>query len=192
MQRNNIGTASALVLSAALIAAAGEASASDGTISFNGSIDASTCTITTGSTSGTFTVLLPKVGANALGATASTAGDTAFSIALTGCSDVTGNIATNFEAGSAVDVATGRLKNTATTGGATNVEIQLLNGSNGTPILVGSPIASQNSLGVALVSDGETEPAGTATLNYIARYYATGAATAGNVTSLVTYSLVFP
>lgn len=192
MKEKVIRSTLALALNAGLIAMAGHASASDGTITFNGAIDASTCTISTGSTSGSFTVPLTKVSNKTLNSTGNTAGDTAFSIKLTGCSDVVGSVSTNFEAGSAVDPATGRLNNTAASGAASNVQIQLLNASNASPILVGYPIASQNSLGVALSSEGGTPAKGSATLNYIARYYATGATTAGAVASQVTYSLVFP
>jgi major type 1 subunit fimbrin (pilin) len=188
MKTNYFASVSAVVVGAALIVMSGQAAASDGTISFTGSIDASTCTITTSGASGSFSVPLPKVSTQALKATGNTAGDTAFEIKLTGCSDVTGNISTNFEAGTAVDVPSGRLKNTAV-GGASNVQIQLLNASNGSPILAGNPIASQNSLGSALTASGAT---GTATLKYFARYWATGVATSGGVASQVTYSLVFP
>jgi major type 1 subunit fimbrin (pilin) len=191
MKTQFIRSIAALAVGAALVGMAGQASASDGTITFTGSVDASTCTINTTGTAGSFTVTLPKVSAKVLGAAAETAGDTAFSIQLTGCSDTVGNISTNFEAGSAVDVATGRLNNTAITTPATSVQLQLLN-ANGSPIIVGAPVASQNSLGVALASDGAPTPAGVGTLNYVARYYATGAATAGAVASQVTYSLVLP
>jgi major type 1 subunit fimbrin (pilin) len=192
MKMQFIRSVSALAVGAALVAMAGQASASDGTITFTGSVDASTCTITTSGTAGSFTVPLPKVSAAALDTVAETAGDTAFSIRLAGCSDTAGNISTNFEAGAAVDSATGRLNNTATTSPALRVQLQLLNASNGSPIVVGAPVASQNSLGVALASDGAPTPAGVGTLNYIARYYATGVATAGAVASQVTYSLVLP
>jgi major type 1 subunit fimbrin (pilin) len=192
MKMQFVRSISALAVGAALVAMTGQASASDGAITFTGSVDASTCTISTSGTAGSFTVPLPKVSVAALDTVAETAGDTAFSIRLTGCSDTVGSISTNFEAGSAVDAATGRLNNTAATTPATNVQLQLVNASNNSPIVVGAPVASQNSLGVALASDGAPTPAGVGTLNYIARYYATGAATAGAVGSQVTYSLVLP
>jgi major type 1 subunit fimbrin (pilin) len=179
-------------LGAALIVLSAQASAADGTITFEGSIDASSCTINATGTRASFTVQLPKVGVNALAAAAQTAGDTPFSIRLSGCSDIAGNVSTNFEAGTAVDTATGRLNNTATIGGAKNVQLQLLNASDGSAIVIGAPTASQNSHGVALAPEAAESSVGVATLNYFARYYATGAATAGSVSSLVTYSLIFP
>ena len=181
-------SASASVVGAALLVIGGHATASDGTISFLGSIDASTCTITTAGTSGSFVVLLPKVSTQALKTEGSTGGDTAFEIKLTGCSDVSGNIMTNFEAGTNVDMPSGRLNNSAPSG-AKKIQIQLLNATNASAILVGHPIASQNSLGAALTANGDK---GVATLRYLARYYATGVSTPGTVTSQVTYTLVFP
>ncbi len=182
----------AVTLGAAFAALPGRVMASDGTITFTGSIDTSTCTISTTGTGGSFTVALPKVSSQVLRATGQTAGDTAFTIRLTGCSDIAGNVSTNFETGTAVDQASGRLNNTATAGGATNVQIQLLNASDASAIVVGAPVASQNSHGTALASDGATPPTGNATLSYIARYYATGVSTAGSVASQVTYSLILP
>jgi major type 1 subunit fimbrin (pilin) len=177
---------------ATLIILSAQAWAADGTITFEGSIDASSCTIEATGGGASFTVQLPQVGAQALSAAAQTAGDTPFSIRLSGCSDVAGIVWTNFEAGTAVDTATGRLNNTATIAGADNVQIQLLNASDGSPIVVGAPPTSQNSHGIALVPDADVATEGVATLNYFARYYATGVATAGSVSSIVTYSLILP
>lgn len=105
--------------------------------------------------------------------------------------DVTGCAASNpvgagtvkayFEKGANVD-ANGRLINTAT-GGASNVVLQLVDGTGNTPINAGD--ISQNSGNFVAISGGN------ATLPYSVRYYATGAATAGAVTSSVTYSLIY-
>ncbi|CAB3785063.1 fimbrial protein [Pararobbsia alpina] len=187
MKKNYYHSISARALGAALVILSGHAVASDGTISFTGSIDASTCTISTG-TSGSFSVPLPTVTAQTLSAVGNTAGMTAFEIKLTGCSDTSGNVKTDFQAGSAVDMASGRLKNTKS-GGATNVQIELLNASDLSQILVGKPIGSQNSASTALTTSGTT---GTATLKYFARYYATGKTTSGDVASQVTYSVILP
>jgi major type 1 subunit fimbrin (pilin) len=192
MKKSTMQLIPAVTLGAAFAALPGHALASDGTITFTGSIDASTCTISTTGTGGSFTVALPKVSSGVLSATGQTAGDTAFTIRLTGCSDIAGNVSTNFETGVAVDQASGRLNNTAATGGATNVQIQLLNANDSTPIVIGGAPGSQNSHEVPLASDGATPPAGNATLSYIARYYATGVSTAGAVASQVTYSLILP
>jgi major type 1 subunit fimbrin (pilin) len=192
MNMKFIPALSAFAVGATFAALSGSALASDGTITFTGSVDSSTCTVTSGGGGASFTVGLPQVSSNVLAATGQTAGDTAFTLKLSGCSDVVGNVSTNFEAGTAVDVATGRLKNTTVDGGATNVQIQLLNADDGSAIVVGGASASQNSHGVAIASDGGTPAAGIATLNYFARYYATGISTVGPVTSLVTYSMILP
>jgi major type 1 subunit fimbrin (pilin) len=191
MKKHFSRSISVLAVGVALVVLSGHAMASDGTISFTGSVDASTCTISTSGTAGSFSVLLPKISTQTLNASGKTGGDTAFEIRLTGCSDLSGSIQSNFEASTGVDVPSGRLINTAASG-ASNIQIQLLNASNGTPILAGNALASQNSLGATLTSSGGTGATGSATLRYFARYYATGAATAGPVTSQVTYSLVFP
>ncbi|MEN2469434.1 type 1 fimbrial protein [Burkholderia stabilis] len=159
------------------------ASAADGTITFTGSVTAQTCTINgNGSNSNNFNVPLLNVSTSALAAAGQTASAKAFSIALTACTPASGNVHAYFEPGPTVDTATGNLFLTA--GGATNVEIRLLNGDY-TPIKLGAADASQNSQSVAITA------AGTATLNYLAEYYATGAATAGAATSSVMYSLVY-
>ncbi|KWA15782.1 fimbrial protein [Burkholderia cepacia] len=159
------------------------ASAADGTITFNGSVTAQTCTINgNGSGSNNFNVALQSVSTSALTTAGQYANRTPFNIALTACTPASGNVHTYFEPGPTVDTATGNLILTA--GGATNVEIGLLNGDY-TPIVLGAPDASQNSKSTAISA------AGTATLKYYAQYVATGAATAGAATSSVMYSLIY-
>ncbi|WER47477.1 fimbrial protein [Cupriavidus sp. WKF15] len=164
------------------------AHASDGTITFKGQITDTTCTITTGN-AGSFTVTLPNVSKTNLAAAGSTAGITGFSIALSNCNPASGNVHAFFEAGANVDPATGRLVNTdgVGSGGAANVQIGLLNPSNGSLISIGaSDGAAQNSLAQPI------KPDGTALLPYAAQYVATGgAAAAGSVSSSVTYILSY-
>ena len=169
-------------LVASLIAAGGllglsAAQASDGTITFAGSIVATSCAITGG---GNILVNLPPVDAGSLSAVGKTATPTQFSIAMTGCPAAT-LIHAQFEMGPTVDTATGNLK---VTGGATNVEISLLN-----PAFQAINIAT-------LANDGAgtgltTSAAGAATLTYYAQYVATAAATSGTVATTVTYSIVY-
>ncbi|KVN39766.1 fimbrial protein [Burkholderia pyrrocinia] len=160
------------------------ASAADGTITFNGSITAQTCKIDgNGSGSNNFTVPMLNVSTSALAAAGQTAGTKDFNIALTACTPASGNVHAYFEPGPKVNTATGNLFLDA--GGATNVEIRLLNAGDFSPIKLGAADASQNSQSVAISA------AGTATLKYYAQYYATGAATAGAANSSVMYSLVY-
>ncbi len=174
------------LLSAALIAGFGiaalapqTASASDGTITINGQVNAATCTVAVTGTTGS-TVTLPTVATTVLGASGNTAGQTAFSIGLTGCSAGVTKAATYFEAGPNVNAA-GRLNNS---GVATNVNVQLVNSDGTTPIVIGTaaPTTGVGSFAVA---------GGIATLNYFARYYATGVAGAGGVATSVTFSMVY-
>ncbi|WP_321872697.1 fimbrial protein [Burkholderia ubonensis] len=175
-----------MMMSAAGLAimAMNAAHASDGTITFNGSVVATTCKINGGN--GDVTVNLPKVGANTLAAAGATAGRTPFTLALTGCTPGEGNpakVGVVFESGANVDQTTGRLNLDAGTGAATNLQINVLNAQQ-QPIKVGFP-GDQNSQVVAIGTDGS------ATLNYFAEYYATGTAKAGAANSKVQYSLTY-
>jgi major type 1 subunit fimbrin (pilin) len=153
--------------------------AADGTITFTGQIYANTCTINGGSNN--FTVNLPAaVSSSQLDIAGKTAGRTGFQIALTNCPAAT-NVHTFYEPGATTNGA-GRLINTDGTGAA-NVEIQLLN-DDATAIKAGFADSQQNSKSVALSGNA-------ATLSYFAEYYATGAATAGAVTSSVSYTIVY-
>ncbi|MGS4678237.1 fimbrial protein [Enterobacter soli] len=175
----------------AIIAAMGAAfavtgvQASTGTINFTGTVSAQTCAASVGGTAApaAATVALPAVQANSLSAAAATAGRTAFQISLTGCAAANpagaGTVKALFENGAGVD-SNGRLANT---GSANNVVLQLLDGTTNAVINAGN--ASQNTGGYVNIS------AGAATLPYSVQYYATGVATAGNVASSVTYSLIY-
>lgn len=181
------------LISALLIAGAATASqvafAADGTITFSGAVTAQTCTINgNGSGSKNFTVTLPTVSASSLATAGATAGATPFNIALTACTPTTGTNAVKavhayFEAGPTIDTTTGNL--ILASGGATNVEIQLLNAADQSAVKLGQADASQNSKPVN-VSAG-----GAATLQFYAQYYATGAATAGAANSSVMYTIAY-
>lgn len=172
-------------LAVALVATSGllgvtAAQASDGTITFSGSIVATTCTINGGGAASSFTVALPPVDKSALSAAGQTSAPTPFLFTLTACPATTA-VHTLFEIGSTVDTTTGNLKNTGT---ATGVEIGLLN-----PALNAINIATQANDGAG--TGQTTSAAGAATLTYYAQYVATAAATAGTVASTVTYSIVY-
>jgi len=173
-------------LVAALIATSGllgmsAAQASDGTITFNGSIVATTCTINGGGAASSFTVTLPPVDKSALSAAGQTAAPTPVTFNLTTCPATTA-VHTLFELGATVDTTTGNLKNS--TGTATGVQIGLLN-----PALAAINIATQANDGAG--TGLTTSAAGAATLTYYAQYVATAAATSGTVATTVTYSIVY-
>lgn len=155
------------------------AHASDGTINFSGAVTASTCTVKLNGGAATGTVTLPTVSTSALGSAGSTAGSTPFTLDISGCTFSGASAVTAyFEAGANVDPTTGRLNNT---GGASNVQLQLyLGDAYASKVAAGQ---SNQNAAAALSANGQ--------LKYGVEYYATGTATAGTVTSSVTYSLVY-
>lgn len=168
--------ASVLAIGLALTSAA--AMASDGTITINGNLTSSTCTIN-GTAGGNITVTLPTVSTNSLAAAGATAGRTAFNIALTGCTATSAK--TFFEAGPNVNAA-GRLKN-LDLAGAQNVDVQLVSGEGN--------VIDPNQSAINQASQTIDLSTGSATATYYAEYYATGAATAGAVNSSTTYSMTY-
>jgi major type 1 subunit fimbrin (pilin) len=177
------------LLSAALIAGFGVAAfapqaahAVDGTINFTGAITASTCKINGAVAPATIAVTLPTVASTSLASVAATGGRTPFSIALSACTGQT-KATTYFEPGLTTS-ADGNLK--VATGGATNVELQLLNNdSTNSVINVAAASAAQNSAQLTLT-------AGAGTLNYYVQYYATAIPVgAGAANSSVQFSMIY-
>ncbi|EFA9361089.1 F17 fimbrial protein, partial [Escherichia coli] len=155
----------------------------DGKINFTGKVVAQTCSVATGSES--LSVVLPTVSTTTLSTDAKTAGLTPFTIQLTGCtvSAASGVDKVNayFEPNANTDYTTGNLTNTASPG-ASDVQIQLLNADGVKVIKLGQAAAAQDVDTVA-INDANV------TLRYNARYYATGQATAGNVSATVNYTI---
>ncbi|WP_411752155.1 fimbrial protein, partial [Serratia sp. (in: enterobacteria)] len=79
---------------------------------------------------------------------------------------------------------TGRLKNL--TGTASNVSLQLLDGSSASREVIQAGNANQ-----AANTEYQDVSSGSATLPYSVRYYAEGATTAGTVISNVVYSIQY-
>ncbi|WP_288395561.1 fimbrial protein [uncultured Acinetobacter sp.] len=151
--------------------------APDGTVTVTGKIVDQTCTV--GGTSGKYTVVLPTVAKSSLATAATTNGDTKFTINLTACP--AGNVGVYYDNTNPNTNTAGRLNNT---GSATNVNIQLLNSAKAVIDL------SKDSAGQNIVTSNVTS--GSASLDFYARYYATGATTAGDVSTTVTYYVVYP
>jgi major type 1 subunit fimbrin (pilin) len=173
---------SALVASVVGLAAAGAHAQGDGTITFNGALTATTCTINgNGTSSKDFTVTLPTVSTSTLPAAGEIAGRVSYSVQLTGCTPVTASSKASvfYEAGATVDPATGMLRVEA--GGAQNVALQLLN-DDWSVIKAGYPLETQNSKYANLST-------GSATLYYGVQSYALGVTTAGAANSSVVYSI---
>jgi major type 1 subunit fimbrin (pilin) len=165
------------------------AQASDGTINFVGKVTAATCDISVDGGGADATVTLPTVSSKVLATPSSTAGRTNFNMSLTNCDFTSGSIFAFFEAGANVDPVSGRLMNSALVSAATNVDLQLLD-SDGSVIKAGDASQLTDTNKIAVVDDG-SGTTGMATLNYAVEYYATGVATAGDITSSVTYSLSY-
>jgi len=191
------------LFSAALAATFGlvamQASASDGQITFTGNITDSTCVVIGGAgtdgATGNVTVTLPTVSSGAFAAAGATAGDTPFSLIVKDngggkCADGT-KVTLHFDGatapatggftGTMVDSASGRLNNLTGTGQATNVQVGVYDNTGAAINMWTSANSPQ-----ATVSGGQ------ATLNYVAKYYATAAAPgAGAVKTAVMYSLQY-
>lgn len=156
--------------------------AADGTVTINGKVIDQTCTV--GGTTGNYTVTLPTAAKSSLATANATTGDTKFTINLTNCP--AGDVGIYYDNTNANINTAGRLNNTVTTGGATNVNIQLLNSAKAVIDL------TKDMTGQSLVSTKIATAGGAANIDFYARYFATAAATAGNVSTTATYSVVYP
>lgn len=171
------------------------AHAAGGTINFEGTITAATCAVTVDDGAGTVpSVNLPGVGKDQLSGPNSVAGRTMFLLKATGCDGfatlASKQVAAFFNPDAAnVDAATGLLNNIALTGGATNVQLELIDGTTNSPIKVG--FASQ-ATSAGFVNIIGTAGNGTATLPYFVQYKSVaGSATAGAVKGSVTFDLMY-
>lgn len=172
MSMKKLTLAAAIVAGMALTPAA---FAVDGTITFNGNVLATTCTINSGTPN--FTVTLPDVSTNVLAVSGDVAGQTAFNIALSSCS-ANATASAYFEQGPNIDATTGNITNSGT---ATNVQIQLVNSDGTSAINLLTPTSNTTTAAVTSTSGG--------TLTYYARYFATGVSTAGTVTATEQYTI---
>jgi major type 1 subunit fimbrin (pilin) len=148
--------------------------ASDGTITFTGSVTSQTCVINGGAPD--FTVALPQVSSTNLKNADTKAGQTNFRITLTSCDPAKNSARAFFEKGPNVNTDSGRLKTNVA-----NVEIGLAS-ADGKDIKIGENLGSDY-LPIAVDR--------TAALDYIAQYVATGAADIGDVKTSVTYSVEY-
>lgn len=157
------------------VACSFNASATDGTINFSGEISNQTCVIEGNTGTTVKTVTLPRVAASSMATVGQQAGRKDFTLALTGC---TGSSAlVRFEQGATVDAATGNLTNQAASG--SNVQLQVLNANL-------DPINLQTNAGSLSTDITEKD----ATLQFYVQYIAANAAaTAGQVTSSVQFSM---
>jgi major type 1 subunit fimbrin (pilin) len=177
-----------LVIAASIVAALGSLSAaqaaSTGTITFNGKLTANTCEVFIDGAAADATVVLPTVGINTLTTAGDTTGRTDFNMMLNDCEDSLRTASAFFQAGSSVDALTGRLNNM--TGTATNVQLQLRDGSSSSQAVIAAGNTNQT-LNTTYVDVSS----GSANLPYSIEYYATDATTAGTVISSIVYNLQY-
>jgi major type 1 subunit fimbrin (pilin) len=174
----------AIALSAALaIGASFSASAQNGTITFNGEITATTCTITWPGSGGTATdpiVTLPTVPTTALATAGATAGKQTVSLVIGG-SDAqctSGSAAIELNPNRDANQSNGYLNNTAPIGDrAAEVQIALRDATDA-PINIATPWRS-----------AEIDLSATKQIDFAAEYRATGTAGAGAVTASVGYTI---
>lgn len=169
-----------LAVSSALFTASAFA-ASDNTINFQGEVAEETCSVTVNGNASSPVVLMPTVSASELTTKGNTAGQTTFTVGLTGCtgdSKAATTVSTVF-VGNNVSSA-GNLTNSGT---AKYVEVQLLDTKDGVINLTGGYTGS----GDLTLAAGQTA----ATATYSAQYYATGAATAGTVAASMQYAVTY-
>lgn len=163
---------------------------SSGTLTINGVVTGSTCTVVINNGTANATVTLPTVSTTELGAAGDTAGWTAVTFSFSGCT-LSGNNSSGtaitsvlpyFQQGSTTS-SDGNLLNSA--GTATGVEVAMSNtAAGGSLIKLNQPIGSQN-VTASTVSGGK------ATATYYAGYYATAAAAAGTVSTTVQYDIAY-
>lgn len=183
----NTAVSLSLFVALGMTAVSAQAS-STGTITFNGELTDTTCKVDIDGQGADATVVLPAVSVNELAATGETAGRTSFNMNLSECVVGTegghSKVSAFFQAGSTVDLSTGRLLNVS--GTATKVNLRLLDASNNfAAINIGN---TDQVTGTAYV-DIDTD--GTALLPYAVEYYATAQTTPGTVTSSVVYNLQY-
>jgi major type 1 subunit fimbrin (pilin) len=166
-----------------------KAHAADGTITINGSVSDTTCSINgvAAASPADISVTLPTVQAGSLasaGATAGTSnlGDIQFS--LSGCSGTATKAVARFENGANVDQSSGYLLNKASVSPAQNVQVRLLNAKM-------QPINVLTNANNDAATNGAVISGGAAMLNYFAQYYATGKAQPGSVNTSVQYTMQY-
>ncbi len=167
---------------AACIASTSAMAASNNTIRFQGEVADETCTVTINGNSSLPTVLLPTVPASALAEAGKTAGETPFTVGVTGCSGASEkdiNISTIFVANNITSA--NRIGNTGT---AKNVSLELIDAVGGTKVL--DVTGTQGNAGLVLKSKAQS-----ASHDFAVRYMADGIAESGTVLGSVQYAISY-
>lgn len=167
---------------AACIVSSNAIAASNNTIRFQGEVADETCSVTINGNTALPVVLLPTVSKKDLASSGSTAGETPFTIAVSGCTGSTTtdtNINTIFVANNIT--SSNRVGNTGT---ATNVSLELIEPTGSKAAL--DVTGTKSNAGLVLKQNEKS-----ATHDYAVRYYAEGQAEAGTVLGSVQYSISY-
>jgi major type 1 subunit fimbrin (pilin) len=153
----------------------------DNTIKFQGEIADQTCDISINGNGSSPLILLPTVATTALSGSGETAGQTPFTVGLTGCQNAVSatSIKTVFVGNNLT--ANGRIGNTGT---ASNVSLRLVD-----PAVPGTPLDLTGQVGAAGLSLAVGESS--AAHDFAVEYYAEGAATPGSVLGSVQYAVSY-
>lgn len=157
--------------------------ASSNTVQFKGEVSTQTCSVNINGNESNPVVLLPTVAAKKLETKGSTAGDTTFTINVTGCDVAASDTTIKTVLTGNNPTVNGNLGNT---GDATKVSIQLLDSDASTPLsfATGSTVTTK---AMTLVK-GMTSTS----QNLIARYYAEdNNVTAGAVSATAQFSITY-
>lgn len=174
MNKTLLATSMIAVLSLPIQAAI----AADGTITFTGDITNTTCNISVNGRNSSTTIVFEPISVSALSKAGEVANELPVTLTLTNCQNPTENVRALFDSAE-TDSITGNLKNK---GSATNVQVQLMDNTR-KPIKLGDG-SQANGPSFKIVNE-------LATLDYFARYYATDKVEAGDVSTVVNYSLSY-
>lgn len=167
------------------------AHAGDATIGVSGAVSDSTCKINgavqNGSSVTSVTINLGSVSkadfaaAGKLGNVVTGTTTSGFNIALTSC-PASAMLSLALDGTGSIDASTGTYKNTAA-GGASNMNVQIVNAENSS----NTPLNPFGSSSIGKITDAS------GSVNFLlgARYYATGAATAGAFTTTAGFSIIY-
>ncbi|MFT2798415.1 MULTISPECIES: fimbrial protein [Serratia] len=174
MKMKNIAIlVSSLVLSSAVLA--------DNTIKFQGEVADQTCDISINGNASTPLILLPTVSTTALATSGATAGQTPFTIGLTGCTASASTVAIKTVFVGNNLTADGRMGNTGTAG---KVSLQLVDPA--APTVPLDLTGQTGATGLSLAANATS-----ATYDFAVEYYSEGTATPGSVLGSVQYSVSY-
>jgi major type 1 subunit fimbrin (pilin) len=148
------------------------------TITFVGEVSSSSCDVTVNGSSGDLFVQLPTVTTADLSAAGSTAGERDFTFEVKGCSGTTQtNVGVRLVAPNIN--SSGNLANLASVNSASQVAVQVLDGTSAIDFTSGEYFSAKKSM-----SSPQTFP-------FKARYISQGSATAGKVEAKLEYALSY-